>query len=499
MDITWSMGGLNLNLVETAGGVYHTGRIEKERGKDSAPLVAGVEGQEFCTSVFRCDGVLTEICEEKGIIEEITLSAQCPQWEAVERIRMTEDGKWFRTQRYHMLEDWEGWIAPCFELLRSDGAYTYPLQCYGVSPEQVECVRCDVSWAVPLPVHFYSFEDISMAYGVDRRTGRGTPNAFAGENGKRFLGVYLPDMTEQTTDNAAFVDSHRPDSQLFHKGEEWVVSEFLGAVQLHEGQLPLLEGEKIAAQVLLSQPPEMEPLEVLAERFAFYFTHNQLWEDNVFAPGRGWYRNMWTHTHGGVPKKDPYYDLGWGEGYGVLTLSALARYHQRKGAGFEKEIRQLTENMVYFLRDLQVPGGYYDRYVPEGVPSLLGRDVPGCRGDFLGLPKIWTHCLAQVGLQLVQLYQDLPDYPEQDLRNSWLKTAKDIAAFFFARRKENGDVQDGFDLEDQECNHKPHRIPARAALCGLWARMGEIEGKQDYVDAALALARAAAPHACDCP
>ena len=247
------------------------------------------------------------------------------------------------------------------------------------------------------------------------------------------------------------------------------------------------------ADVLLSEPPKMEPEEVLADRFAYYFANNQLWEDSVFAPGRGWYRNMWTHTHGGTPAKDPYFDLGWGEGYGVLTLSALARYRQRKGSGFDHEIRQLTENMPFFLRDPEVPGGYYDRYVPQDVPSLLGKDVPGCRGAFLGLPKIWTHCLAQIGLQLLQLYEDLPDYPEQDLRRIWLKTAEDIAAFLYARRGGDGDVQDGFDTGDRESNKKPHRIPARTVLCGLWARLGALEDRPEYVEAALSLARAAAP------
>lgn len=494
MKRDWNIGGLRFSVEQASENSFHTGTIEKEKNGEWISLMSGVPGQEFCTSVFCCNGSNIKVQSEKeNQTIEIQLSACCRQWKAQQNILLTANGEWFRTQRYQMLEDWEGWIAPRLELLPAQGTYTYPLQCYEIPFSGISSFRCDASWAVPLPAHLCSFDSMSMAYGVNRAQGRGTLDAFVGSDGKRFLGVYFPDTASQTTEILAFEETHVPGTYHFHKGEEWVISEFLCACCLQDGQHPLLEAEKMAAQVLLCEAPKMETEEVLADRFAHYFANNQLWEKEVFGPGRGWYRNMWTHTHGGTPTKDPFYDLGWGEGYGVLTLSALARYRQRKGEGFDYEIRQFTENMMYFLRDPQVPGGYYDRYIPEGVPSPLGRAVSGCKGDFLGLPKIWTHCLAQIGLQLLQLYEDLPEYPHPDLRVKWLETAREIAAFLYERRKENGDLQDGFDREDKECNLKPHRIPARTVLCGLWARLGRLENRPEYIEAALALAQAAAP------
>ena len=202
---------------------------------------------------------------------------------------------------------------------------------------------------------------------------------------------------------------------------------------------------------------------------------------------------MCKHTHGGTPVKDFYYDLGWGEGYGVCTLSALVRYSIHTGSKvFEERIRNITENIDVFLRDKNVKGAYYDRIVPEGMPTLLGKFTDGKGCDFLGIKRIWTHSLGMVGYQLACLYEEACDY-DNALRAEWLRVAEDSAAFFLKKQKENGDINDGFDEKDGECNKKLHRIPARAIVCGLFSSLYRIKKEEKYLQAACRLAEASAP------
>jgi uncharacterized protein YyaL (SSP411 family) len=101
--------------------------------------------------------------------------------------------------------------------------------------------------------------------------------------------------------------------------------------------------------------------------------------------------------------------------------------------------------------------------------------------------RIWSHSLGEIGLQLIQLYHDVTDYRE-DIRSIWFDTAKDIGDFMITKQKNDGDINDGFDVYNHEANPKPHRIPARAIFCGLWVHLYRHTKDQKYLDAAHRLA-----------
>jgi hypothetical protein len=94
---------------------------------------------------------------------------------------------------------------------------------------------------------------------------------------------------------------------------------------------------------------------------------------------------------------------------------------------------------------------------------------------------------------LIQAYAEAPDYPDAQTRQEWLNAARTIGDFFARHQRPDGDLNDIFDDNDEEGNTKPHRIVARAVVCGLWTRLAQVAGDSSYLVHAQRLARVVAP------
>lgn len=443
---------------------------------------------EFSVSPLSCGG---EVSVDEGAMS-VLIRAENEYYSAESRIQLTEQGV-SRRQTYAIRKNFCGNINPRFTCEDGGALYTYSLRVYDSPILQTPALRNDYLWALPLPAHIWHGKGYAAVYCLDRGSGVGTCD-FRLEGGKPKLGVHFPDRTGQETQIMPFSDTRRPEEYNFTPGEKFTFAEYIGFASLAGGEHPILKAEQLAAGFLLKGTLPEADYAGCAEGIAGYYENNRLWDPDAFGEGRGWYRNMWKHTDGGTPEKDFYYDLGWGEGYGAITLSALARYTARTGSGrFLGQIGQLTRNMPMFQRDESVPGAYYDRFIPKGKPSLLGRVNPYEKCDFLGIRRIWTHSLAMVGYQLLSLYEDVQGFSEGGLRAEWLKTAREIADFLLEKQRKDGDINDGFDDNDGECNKKRHRIPARAIACGLFAGLYRQTGEARYLEGAERLAYAAAP------
>jgi hypothetical protein len=107
--------------------------------------------------------------------------------------------------------------------------------------------------------------------------------------------------------------------------------------------------------------------------------------------------------------------------------------------------------------------------------------------------RVWSHSLGHIGSQLLTAYEDAPDYPRPEIRGRWLAAARGIGLFFANRQRPDGDINDIYDEQEGEVNRKPHRIAARAVVCGLWARLARVTGEPRWLDHATRLAAAVAP------
>jgi len=184
-----------------------------------------------------------------------------------------------------------------------------------------------------------------------------------------------------------------------------------------------------------------------------------------------------------------YFDLGWGEGIAVEMMLGAVRHWRRTGnAVLLPYVDEITRNMDFFKRAPGDDQPYFDRSDGKRFGDFLMDLVPGRR--------IWTHSLGHTGSQLLQLHEVAPDYPKTETREAWLAAARSMAGFLAKHQKPNGDLQDIFDDDDREVNKKPHRITARAVVCGLWSRMGQATGDKAWIEKALRLARAVGPEIC---
>ncbi len=445
---------------------------------------------EFFTASY-CGGGKVTVLQDDAEALKVRIQSESTYFSAESEIVLNDAGL-IRRQSYRVKESFNGWIYPHFACEDKVAKYTYPMRVYDQPICEVGSLRNDYLWALPLPAHLWYGQEYVAVYCLDRSEGNGTCD-FRITDKKPQLGIYYPDKAVQKMGESPFGDGRRPEDRKFEKGEEINFSEYIAFAPLSSRKNPILQSEKLAAKYLLRKKYPEKDYTVTADLIAQYYQENGLWNPDAFGKGKGWYRNMWKRTMGKNPEKDFYYDLGWGEGYGAITLSALVRYSVRtKRELFREKIEKITRNIPMFLRDESKTGAYYDRFIPRGNPTLLGKYPEYEKCDFFGFRRIWTHSLSMIGYQLAALYLDVDDYDEE-LRKLWKKTATDIADFLLEKQHADGDINDGFTENDEECNLKRHRIPARALACGLFVKVYRISGDEKYLRAACGLMEASAP------
>ena len=300
---------------------------------------------------------------------------------------------------------------------------------------------------------------------------------------------------------AKFIPSSPNDSKTtkIAAGTELTLTEVVAARPLAEGEDPLLEADRIAASILLRKPGKPVDLKAAADGIAGFFKHCELWEPNALGPGRGWFRNMWTRTctgaggelkfNGAGRKEGPndfngHYDLTWGEGFAVYNWTGIVRHWKRTGdTELLKYVDEMTKNMELFKRGSGPDEPYYDRR----------HAGTGQFADYPGRKIIWSHLLGRVGSETIKLYQSAPDYPNPQTRKQWLAAATGIGNFFAKHQQANGDIQDTFDENNRETLTDGRRCSARAVVCGLWTRLGQVTGDKAWTQRAVRLAKVVAP------
>ena len=474
---------------------YHLDKIEHNGSNGWITIAKGNDGREFMTSMGECNATRMEILQDDDKGFELRLSHEAEGWNAVELLSVQSGSNEIKIQHeYTFHQDTEGYVRSGLLIDGSSGfRYTYPLQVYDVPTEKVGNIRCDCSWAVPLPFHVLSTQNRVVIYGIDRTLSGGTLDASKSQD-SLMIGLYYPDSVSKNDQNirTSFNEANEEPEITFIKDKDIItLAGTLCVKNLKNGQIPLLEAEKMAASILLTKNPEQKNFEDTADRIADFYRNCELWNPNALGPNSGWFRNMWIRVSGKTPQKDTHYDLGWGEGYGAAAISALVRNWKRTGkTDLLIFANEMTRNIECFRKNGDKDELFYERF-NEDKP--LWGSVNYGYTDFMGAKKIWSHSLGHVGYLLLKLYADVPEYPDPEVRELWFSTALSIASVMGSRQKADGDIQDGFDELNNESNRKAHRIPARASICALWSLLGSITGDKSWQQKSLRLAHAVSP------
>lgn len=488
--------GLLRAIIGTAGTAagpgYYLQSVELQTPHGWKQFVEGTPGGEFVTA---SNGINATECEVERLPDggwRAILSGKADGWEASEVLNLTADQPYLRReQTYRFTRDCETAICPGLRLRAdSDLRYTFPLRAHDQSLADLPPMRSAVDWALPFPFHVWHNGDFVAMYGLDKHTSPGTLDFQpVGADGYAAVRVYFPD-TYGFGQGVTPASTAIPGTARFTEGTEITLTEIIAGKPLSADDEALLEAERIAATLLLREPPRCADLRAVASGIVDFYGHCELWEPDALGSGRGWFSNMWVRTQTGPAKKcgemSGYFDLGWGEGIAVEMWMGAVRYWKRTGdTTLLPYVDEMTRNMKLFKRGDEPDAPYFDRSDGTRFGDFLMDLVPGSR--------IWTHSLGHTGSQLIQLYQLAPDYPNPETRDEWLVAATSIARFFAKHQRVNGDLQDIFDENDNEVNTKPHRITARVAVCGLWTRLAQVTGDETWIGLALHLATAVAP------
>jgi len=467
---------------------YFVEAIELRTADGWQRILSGIKGQEFSTSFGSANADCLETSRDAAGNWLLQLSYKGAEWEAISHIRLSQDEPTIlREQTYRFLKSCTCALHPGWTVTYEDNyRYTYPLYAHEEPFAGLPPFRADITWALPFPFNVWHNNEWVALYGVARDRSAGTLDYTpSDEPNMSYLRTYYPDTAEQ--DAQFYGKPQAPQDRDFLAGDSLTLVEIISAKVLSTGEEPLLEAERIAAGIMLKNPPPDVDLETTADKIARFYEHCELWKPNALGEGCGWFLNMWSYTQRGTPQKEGsgshgFFDLGWGEGTVAEVIHAIARYWRRTDDNrLLPYIDEMTRNISLFKRSAEPNAPYYDR--SDGQQY----------GDFYLRPLIWTHCLGHIGDQLLLAYLHAPSYPRQNIRDIWLNTASKIGGFFADHQRPDGDLPDIFDAQNQEANHRPHRITARAVVCGLWTRLAKITGNPNYLDRARKLANVIAP------
>ena len=480
-------------IVGNQGTVEHPAyyvRAVAGAGRDGwVGLLDGNAGEEFVTSLTAA-GART--CAAERTADggwAIRLTAASDAWTATAVIEVpAREPVIRRRQTYTFLRDCSAAVHPGFRLRANPAVrYTCPLHAHEQPLAALKPIRSAVDWALPFPLHLWHDADRVVVYGVDRSASAGTLDLLPEADGGVRLRVHFPDTATQPPGGVPHVS---PGAADFKAGDTVTLTEVIATKLLAPDDEPWLEAARMAAAILLRPPPRPVDLRAVTAGIAASYARCELWEPDALGPGRGWFSNMWVRTQTGPAKKrgemSGYFDFGWGEGIAVEMWMGGVRHWRRTGdARLLPYIDEMTRNLDCFRRDEGPAAAYFDRSDGRKCGDFLMDLVPGSR--------VWTHSLGHTGSQLVQLYLLAPDYPHAATRRHWLEAATTMGRFLAGQQRPDGDLPDIFDEHNHEVNRKPHRIVARAVVCGLWVRLAEATGEAAWTERAGRLAAFVAP------
>jgi len=230
---------------------YYVAAIEMNHSGQRERILEGIAGQEFATTVGSANAAT---CEKKRTADggwEIRLQGRCDAWEASEIITLSpKQPIAYRQQTYRFHQACEAAIQPGFRIQADpDIRYTFPLRAHEQPLADLKPMRTMADWALPLPFHVWHNEKHVALYGLDKSVSVGTLDFTPVADGYATLRAYFPDTCPQKDWALPAI----PGATKFAVGEEVTMTEVFAARPLVAGEEPLLEAERLAAEILFRQ------------------------------------------------------------------------------------------------------------------------------------------------------------------------------------------------------------------------------------------------------
>ena len=498
-NLNW-IGNDQVRVAIDATPVGRLGRVEACFGGEWTPITAGEVDDGFFAGDEANVTRTVRRWEEPDGSQCLELTRTDPErgWTAVQTLQIPPDkGTISRRHHYRFDKAWAGAVHPGW-LVSGDAMlrYTLPMHAHELPPAKVEPLRADVEWALPLPMHVWHNQRYLAGYGVMKPASAGTLDLHrTGDD--LAMRIYYPDRCAEPLSPAEqLLKTIRPPETItFGPGYRLTLEDVLWVEMLQEGQEPLFEATRITAGMLMHQARSPVPAEQSASRLANFFRDCRLWNPDALGIGRGWFRQLWTNTHGnGDASYFDSYDLGWGEGIAAESIPAMVRHARRTGCSdFNHYIDEMSRNFSLFQRRPANDEPYFDRCHWRDGEMQFGDFCTPWRPDPAHSRLIWTHSAGHMGYLLADLALEAADWPNAETVAHWRTLAGNLARYYARLQGTDGDLPDVTDDQDRETHHRPHRIAARVVVAGLWTRWAELSGESDYLDRARRLIDVVAP------
>jgi hypothetical protein len=408
-----------------------------------------------------------------------------------------------RRHHYKFIKNWEGALHPGWRIPMDPATrYTLPMHAHEVPLEQVEPLRTDATWTLPVPMHFWHDRRHLVGYGVNKPGSQGTLDLHRSGDAVEAR-VYYPERCDHPLpDNEQlFKPAPPPTTIAFAAGRSLTIDDTLWVTQLAENQEPLFEAMRHTAQLIMQPARPPVPAVASAQRIADYFRNCGAWNPDALGPGRGWFTCLWTDTHtdgDASHRGNDHYHLGWGEGTAAESIPALVRHARRTGSkDLHRYVDEMSRNFELFQRRPGDAEPYFDHAQQQNGQLMLGdwfaRGV--ARGvDPLQCRRIWTHSTGHTGYMMADLLLETPDWPNRQTLDHWRTLVGNLARYYARLQRPGGDLPDIVDDQDNEI-HPSHRrrITARVVVAGLWTRWSQLSGDTTYLDRAKRLIDFVAP------
>jgi hypothetical protein len=491
------------DLLESIGNPLLKLTVDTDQAASIGLVQAMIDGQWVTVAVSAADdgffqGDLADVeCKRRRIEHddgavslEITRTSDQRGMRAVQTLTIRPgEALVYRRHHYTFTKGWEGAVHPGWRIPMDPAMrYTLPIHVHEVPLAQVEPLRADATWTLPIPMHVWHNRRYLVGYGVTKPGSQGTLDLHrTGDTVEARL--YYPERCDHPLppSEQLFKPAPPPTTITFAAGRSLTIEDVLWVTPLTADQEPLFEAMRHTAQLILQPARPPVPAAAAAHRLAAYFRQCQQWNPDALGPGRGWFTSLWTDTHAdGDARRFHHYDLGWGEGIAAESIPALVRHaHRTGGEDLHHYVDEMSRNFELFQRRPGDAEPYFDHADWQNGQLMFGDWWVPWQGAPVQCRRIWTHSAGHTGYLLADLLRETTDWPNRRTLEHWRTLAGNLARYYARLQRPDGDLPDIVDDQDNEI-HPPHRrrITARVVVAGLWTRWAQLSGDNTYLDRA---------------
>ncbi len=261
------------DLLESFGNPQLKLAIDPDQAANIGLVQAMIDGQWVTVAVSAADdgffqGDLADVeCKRRRIEHddgavslEITRTSDQRGMRAVQTVTIRPgEALIHRRHHYTFTKGWEGAVHPGWRIpMDSAMRYTLPIHAHEVPLAQVEPLRADATWTLPVPMHLWHNRRYLVGYGVKKPGSQGTLDLHpTGDTVEARL--YYPERCDHPlpASEQLFKPAPPPTTIKFARGRSLTIEDVLWVTPLTADQEPLFEAMRHTARLILqpARPP----------------------------------------------------------------------------------------------------------------------------------------------------------------------------------------------------------------------------------------------------